>query len=286
MEKPYHILYRYAASLRTLGHFFAASLRRWPFFSWCRFWFTRRGVPPYEYDTARIAIRTGRWREKVIDAHMAFTCITEEQYFPAGCAVRENDTVIDIGAHIGSFSLLAARRGAARIVACEPEPRNFAQLAENITRNHCGAIRALPICVAGADGERLLTLDRENSARNGLYGKGARRLPVRALSLPTIFAQEKIERCDFLKMDCEGAEYEIVAAAPRTLLARIRCIALEYHLPPYFGLDRETHRPADLVATLADAGFVVRLTQENRLRGLLFAVRQDGAAPAGETGGR
>lgn len=271
METLPHRLYRHWISWKTLIGFFFASFRYWPLDAWRRFWFTREGALPLHPDAPRIGIRMDSFREKVIDGHMIFSCITERQYEPAGFAINAGDTVVDIGAHIGSFVLSAAARGA-RVIACEPSPRNFKMLTENIAQNNISSVTALPVCIAGENGERTLFLDERNAARNGLYGTGAG-VSVHALTLVELFNRHNIAQCDFLKMDCEGAEYEIFEKTSPEILARIERIAMEYHLPPFFGLTPERASFSALVYMFESAGFSVRLVPENRLRGLLFATR-------------
>lgn len=273
-----HSLYRFWISIATLIDFFCKSFVRWPFSVWLSFWFSKKGAPYRVPNTPDIAVRTNSFIKKVIDSHTAFTCIIERQYEPTGFEIRAGDTVVDIGAHIGSFALLASarlpagRHGRARVIACEPSPRNFRILSENIARNHAQNITVLPVCVAGQNGMRELFLDTQNAARNGLYGSG-HSISVPAITLVELFKQHGMKYCDFLKIDCEGAEYEIIEATPIETLERIRNIAMEYHLPPYFGLDKTKHRFSSLVQKLKRAGFTITIVPENKLRGLLFAHR-------------
>ena len=251
--------------------FFYASFVRWPFLPWFNFWFSKRGSPYQENGAPHISVRAHSYISKIIDSHMAFTCITERQYEPDGYAIQNGDVVVDIGAHIGSFALLAHARGA-RVVACEPSPENYRMLSKNIACNNMHNITALQICIAGDDGVRELFLDARNAARNGLYGAG-HSVSVPALSIAELLRQQNIAQCDFLKMDCEGAEYEITEAAPLETFTHINKIAMEYHLPPYFGLNTQIHKLSRIIEKLKQSGFEVRIIPENKLRGLLFAHR-------------
>jgi hypothetical protein len=52
---------------------------------------------------------------------------------------------------------------------------------------------------------------------------------IECTTLKDIFILNKIRKCDFLKVDCEGAEYEILFSLPKEFFKRIERIALEYH---------------------------------------------------------
>lgn len=111
-------------------------------------------------------------------------------------AIRPGDTVVDIGASIGDFSVLAAR-SAGRVIAYELD---------------AGRIR----------------LARKNLQINGITNVTLHH--AAAPSLDTIFAEHGIERCDFLKVDCEGCEYEVLGGGADGALARVQYIAMEAHL--------------------------------------------------------
>ena len=72
-----------------------------------------------------------------------------------------------------------------------------------------------------------------------------------SMSLDDLFALFAIDRCDLLKIDAEGAEYEILLGARPETLAKVRHIAIEYHV----GLNE--HRPEELEDAPRRLGFAV-----------------------------
>src|SRR5262249_42402621 len=62
--------------------------------------------------------------------------------------------------------------------------------------------------------------------------KGTSTVQVQAITLHELFIGHSIERCGLLKLDCEGAEYESLAAIPPELWPRIDRIHLEFHQGP------------------------------------------------------
>jgi hypothetical protein len=83
-----------------------------------------------------------------------------------------------------------------------------------------------------------------------VYGSKFREVAtVRVITLDDVFAQAGVDRCDLLKLDCEGAEYDVLCGAAPATLARISYIAAEWHIR------LNDHDPAELEALLADNGF-------------------------------
>ena len=138
-------------------------------------------------------------------------------------------TVIDIGANIGMFAVFAATEmGAARVVAFEPFADSFALLSANAARNHLTSIEPVPLGIAGAAGTRTLHMQGRHGVHS-LFGTSGEAKPIECITLADAFARFAIARCGFLKLDCEGAEYEILLGTPPEILARIDRLALEYH---------------------------------------------------------
>lgn len=208
------------------------------------------------------------------DAAFVQSITREREYFPY-FSILPGDTVVDVGANIGSFSVwVAHQEPTVRVIAYEPMPENFALFEKNIAVNHLQNLTAVRAAVAAESGT--LTL---YPGKGTWYGSASlapidavesdRGEPVPSVSLAALFAKHGIERCDFLKMDCEGAEYSILAAVPNELWRRMNHIALEFH-----EFDTVHHRE-QLIALLTEQGFRVILPPQYQQKkiGLLFAVR-------------
>ncbi len=185
-------------------------------------------------------------------------------------------TVIDIGANIGTFAVLAARAAPeARVYCYEPSADTCRLLRTNLALNGVeGRVSVNQYAVAGAAGAVQLESPPQSSMRRVRRtggGTDANTVVVEAVTLATVFEQHAIARCDFLKVDCEGAEYEILRACPGIVLDRVDRIALEFHeWEP--GQD---HR--ELAALLAAQGFRVEHAYDplDRETGYLFADRDE-----------
>ena len=138
--------------------------------------------------------------------------------------IQPGDKVVDIGASIGAFSVLAAKRGA-RVYAYEPTPRSFSLLAQNIKGYN---VTASNLAVAGKTGRVRLFFAGRDEGNSLIHAQSrSESLEVSATTLDEIL--KKVGHCDFLKIDCEGGEMAIFEnASPETWL-RIDRIAMEYH---------------------------------------------------------
>jgi FkbM family methyltransferase len=178
--------------------------------------------------------------------------------YERGANVEDGWTVVDVGAGLGDFAIhVARRRPRATVYAFEPLPESFARLEENIRLNGLTNVRAVPEAIAGSEGAVSLYTVTGLSGQHRTAGSGAATatvapISVAATTLSRAFERLGIARCDFLKIDCEGAEYEILLGLPAETLARIARIALEYH-------DNVTpHTHDELVRFLQARGFTVR----------------------------
>ncbi len=166
-----------------------------------------------------------------------------------GFVIGPGWVVVDIGAGIGEFTILAAH-DAARVVAFEPSPASFALLRENLALNGVTSVDAIEAAVGATSGTVSIDVDGDPlTARSGTATSGG--VMVRSFSLADAMTEAGIERVDLLKLDCEGAEYDILRGAGKDVLARVERIVMEYH-----DLD-DAHERESLVRSLKDAGYEV-----------------------------
>jgi FkbM family methyltransferase len=184
------------------------------------------------------------------------------------CRMPPGGLVVDIGANIGLFSIFAAR-AAAQVYAFEPASSNYRLLKLN-TAPFCG-IATYNEAVGIDDGRADLDVSCGSTAfslANSRRETSTSTESVIVRTLDRVFRDCGISCCHFLKMDCEGAEYEILLRAPSEVLARIDAIVLEYH-------DHlsSTYSHRDIVNRLQSLGFETRLYNANGTFGMLAAYR-------------
>lgn len=150
--------------------------------------------------------------------------------------VPNDAIVIDIGAHIGAFSILAATKyKLSHIFSFEPSTENFTLLNKNIQANNLTK-RISTFNKAVTGGEKKFVTLNVHPSNLGMHsvvfdyglGKKGQRHEVPATSLDRIFSENKIKTCDVLKLDCEGAEYNILFAVSKNTLEKINNIVMEY----------------------------------------------------------
>jgi FkbM family methyltransferase len=138
--------------------------------------------------------------------------------------------IVDIGANIGAFTLLAAQKTKAHIYALEPIKGPFATLEKNIAINSFESrITPLNIALCGENGERDMHVSKRNMGGSSLYITSDQTERVECKTLATFFEENSIEYIDYIKCDCEGAEYDIFLNTPPALFEKIGTIAVEFH---------------------------------------------------------
>ena len=193
-------------------------------------------------------------------------------YTPRGLELRPEDNVVDVGTNVGAFAVYAAQRTRGRVLAIEPHPDNAESLRRNLRANGAAGAEVEECAVADAAGVLPLFLGRSGTTHQ-LFGADhaqatGESLPVRVATLPQLLAKHGIERVDFLKLDCEGAEGRILPALPDALFAGIRAIALEFHD------DASPVAHGELQKLLESRGYRVELRWDGRsANGMLFAHR-------------
>ena len=180
--------------------------------------------------------------------------------------INTNDIIIDIGAHIGLFSLLVSQFcKTGKIFSFEPIRENFDLLVSNLALNHIENIFPFNVGVSKKSGKLNLFLNNDQSAHS-IFPKGSESITVEATSLQKIFDEKQISSCKLLKLDCEGAEYDIIDSLPVEYLDKIQNMAIEYHLA-----DTKPELIKNLILKIKNAGFKIKTGPHYNDMGFLIA---------------
>lgn len=153
-----------------------------------------------------------------------------EEYSKPGFEINSEDIVIDVGAHIGLFTLYASQfctKG--KIYSFEPVKENYNLLLKNIKSNNLNQENCFNLAVSNSNQPIKLYLNEDESGHS-MLSESNQSTTVDSISLQKFFDENNIERCNFLKLDCEGAEYEILKNLPITYLKKIDKMVIEYHM--------------------------------------------------------
>ena len=147
--------------------------------------------------------------------------------------LRPGMNVLDIGAHHGFYTLLASRKVGAggRVLAFEPSPRERRKLLRHLRLNRCTNVQVEVCALGSAQGESdlFVVVGHEtgfNSLRPPDAPEPTQRVRVTVSTLDACLEREKMERVDFVKLDVEGGEMEVLKGAAGLLARRPRPLLL------------------------------------------------------------
>lgn len=200
---------------------------------------------------------------------MALTNVwLSEEYSKLGFEIKDNDLVIDIGAHIGLFALFASKKCKTGNIYCyEPVKENYELLLKNLHDNNLTNVHCFNIAVSDSEQKVKLYLNSDQ-AGHSLYIESASFLEVQSTTLKKIMDKNKIEKCDFLKIDCEGAEYGIIESLPHQYLHKIDKMVIEYHFA-----SSKSKLLVELLRKLESNSFKVELVRYSEDMGLIYGKR-------------
>jgi FkbM family methyltransferase len=155
-------------------------------------------------------------------------------YFPAGyekdnfdylnAAVKQGDTVLDVGAHIGLFAVIASKLTGTngKVIAFEPAPATFNLLQQTVKINKvANTITTIQKAVGKEPGKTTFFIsdnvaDNSNSLVSYLGDRPLNGIDIDVTSIDTIVAEQKLDKVNFMKIDVEGAEYDTLRGAVQT----------------------------------------------------------------------
>ena len=252
---------------------FLDTLRLWPIKFWISFYFLRDHLKKISIDGYEFWVRGDKFSSRLTDVYIILESVFKKKYFSNLLDFGEEAIVIDVGAHIGAFTIYAAHKAKeGRVYAFEPSRENYEVLQQNVLLNHLPNVSLFNLALAGKEQERILYLNDFNNGSHSFIKKAKKFVSVYCLALREVLIQNQISKCHFLKMDCEGAEYEILLNTPAEILKKIDQIALEYHSPEFLGLaDKEIINK--LLAHLKAADYQITVEKEDYRRGYIYARR-------------
>ena len=150
--------------------------------------------------------------------------------------VGNKPIIIDIGANVGFFTMFAVSKyPGCTIYAFEPIHFNYEGLLKNKKMNNQEDIHIFNKAVCGYSGKITMNFEETESYTTSasiiknITDNHMQSIEVPCLTLCDIFTQNQLTRCDLLKMDCEGAEYDILYNTPKEIFYKIDQMAIEVH---------------------------------------------------------
>lgn len=144
-----------------------------------------------------------------------------------GAVLGSGDTFIDVGAHVGYFSMLAAALvgPTGRVISFEPDTSNYAHLLEHVERNSAGHVLPVPMAVGAEAKVAEFFVNDDNDGGHGLWNVGShpfnaktREAPrTRKVFLTTLDEFVGARRVKAIKIDAEGSEVAVLAGARQLL---------------------------------------------------------------------
>jgi len=188
--------------------------------------------------------------------------------------------VVDVGANIGYYSVIAADQlaGSGYIAAFEPDPENYQLLQKNLQHNQFDAIDAVKVDavhagLAGQDSEGELFLSDSNFGDHQIYdaGEGRASRSIRLLN-GSDYLQQKIQHIDLLKIDTQGAESAVIAGLLPLLQNSGDKLSIIIEFWPY-GLRQSGSSAHQLVDMLSSLNLPIRII-DHLDRNLLHCTEQ------------
>ena len=193
-----------------------------------------------------------------------------KEYNKHGFTIKPNDIIIDIGAHIGIFSLYASQFCTnGKILSYEPSTENFELLQYNIFQNQIKNIFPNNFAISGSNDTVTLYINPDNTAHS-ICDSTSKSIQVQSRTLQNIFDSNKLDICDYLKLDCEGAEYEIIDSLPNEYFKKIKQIYIEYHFS-----DLKRDKLDNMIKKLEQMSFSIINEPLEQEMGSIYAVNKD-----------
>ena len=179
--------------------------------------------------------------------------------------VAENDIVFDIGFNYGLFTLDALTYKPKKVIGFEPNPK----LVKLFNQLEIDSVELHKVAVSNTTGTTIF-YENDFSGKSSIHGDVNSDTSINSYEVNICSFNSMAERydvIDYLKVDCEGAEYEIFESIPNEFLTnRIRKIALEFHH------NINDIKVVNLISKIKECGFEIKIDyKDGDVTGMLYA---------------
>jgi FkbM family methyltransferase len=142
----------------------------------------------------------------------------------------DGDVIVDAGANVGIFAIQMARQNRrCRVIALEAFPENFKYLQANLARACSESVTCCEMASGRGFSKGHMQAVGARSLDHVLRVDSAAADGIPVIPLSGLFNLARAREIDLLKIDMEGSEHEVFAAASPDLLGRFKRIAMEYY---------------------------------------------------------
>lgn len=220
-------------------------------------------TPNSEYDTSGFAT--------------IWEIFIRKNYNPKGFEIEDKDVIIDIGANMGIFSIYAAKKAKnGKVYSFEPFKEHYERLEKDIKLNNLKNVQIFNEGISKKVGKQELFISNISSGMHSLYFKNKNKgnQIVNITTLNKVIKENNLYKrgIDFLKIDCEGSEYDIIYSTSKNYLKKIKKISMEWE-----NIDDKKRNCQYMKKFLEDSGFKVflRKIEINQKQGILYAINKN-----------
>lgn len=175
------------------------------------------------------------------------------RFFVPNYNPREDHIILDIGAHIGVFSLQMAKKvKKGTVYAIEADNQNYQYLKSNIELNNLLNVKAYLLALTDYRGTGKLFTASASWSHSLCQSASEEWNEVATDTLTNFVVDNNIDHVDFMKVNVEGAEYSIVLSTTKSSMSKIKLMLIEFHPSKQY----DEH---DLRDHLEACGFLVRI---------------------------
>jgi FkbM family methyltransferase len=179
--------------------------------------------------------------------------------------------IIDVGAHIGTFALVASKTvPAGRVYAIEACEESCNLIRINVALNKLSNVDVTHLALSDRKGTCTLYYDSGNWGHSIMAQLSSHGEEVTTDTLGAFMDAKGIAHCDYIKFNCEGAEFPILLSSSSQVLSRIDTMVILFH-----GDLSKGHSETELCAHLQQCGFETTVRKRSPERGWMIATRRN-----------